>query len=134
MKYDREFYAADSFDRSATMCFAPQSCDALESATTYTNSVNWCDSTISAQGTSSKAYGTKGISALASSFDTVSSVTSDLSANMNRIVKTLKELGSRLGVDINDIGDIAKTPKMNFKMESVNRLRRRDLLTLKGNW
>jgi hypothetical protein len=63
----------------------------------------------------------------------VSSVTTELSANMNRIVNTLKELGSRLGVDINDIGDITRTPKMNFKMESVNRLRRRDLLTLKGN-
>ena len=129
MNYDREFYAADSFDRNGAMFYMSQP----DSITACTNSINCCDSAISAQGTSSVTYGSKGISALTSSFDTVSSVTSDLSANMNRIVKTLKELGSRLGVDINDIGDITRTPKMNFKMESVNRLRRRDLLTLKGN-
>ena len=129
MNYDREFYAADSFDRNGAMFYMSQP----DSITACANSVDWCDSKLSAQGTSSVTYGSKGISALTSSFDTVSSVTSDLSANMNRIVKTLKELGSRLGVDINDIGDITRTPKMNFKMESVNRLRRRDLLTLKGN-
>jgi hypothetical protein len=129
MKYDKEFYVADSFDRNGAMYYMSEP----DSTITCANSVNWCDSAISAQGTSSKTYGSKGISALTSSFDTVSSVTTELSANMNRIVNTLKELGSRLGVDINDIGDITRTPKMNFKMESVNRLRRRDLLTLKGN-
>lgn len=129
MKHDREFYVADSFDRNGAMFYMSEP----DSTITCANSVNWCDSAISAQGTSSTTYRSRGISALTSSFDTVSSVTTELSANMNRIVNTLKELGSRLGVDINDIGDITRTPKMNFKMENVNRLRRRDLLTLKGN-
>ena len=124
MNYDRGFYVADKFVRNGAMYYMPQSDDEAACA----NSINWCDSSISAQRTN-----TKGVSALASSFDTVSSVTSNLSANMDRIMKTLKELGSCIGVDINDIGDIVRTPKTNFKLESVNRLRRKDLLTLKGN-
>lgn len=146
MNRNRDFYVADSFDRSSTMCFADSETTAKpksyrlsaydnDTCITFDNvSINdevmACNCISNAQGTSStvtKAY-TSDLDSMLSVKADVGSV-DNVSNSIREIGKTLKVLGNRMGLAVDDFGKLIKNEKMVFK----SGLQRGDLLTLKRN-
>lgn len=136
---EREFYAGDTFNRGATMYFCSpdydtDTCINLASASCLSNSTittSACDLEgriasldCSVQGTSSDRYAVNSLSAATESFGN----------SLDNVIKSLQQLGKRVGVSIDSLGNIVSNQKMNFKVGAINRLQRADLNTLKGNW
>lgn len=138
--YEREFYAGDTFNRGATMYFCSpyddDTCINLTSAdccSTVTASTSDLDSRISAlecsvQGTSSDRYG------ITNAVNNISAATESFGSSLDNVIKSLQQLGKRIGVNIDNWGNVVLNQKMNFKVGAINRLQRADLKTLKGNW
>lgn len=136
-----DFYMADGFDRGATMYFcSPDVEDAatrvrgISAANTVSLSDSWNSIDTSAQATSSTIYATASDS-LCSTIDCLSSSMEKTTVDIGTLVKSIKELGKRMGIVINDSGVIvsklAEKGKMNLNYGVERRLTRADLKTLK---
>lgn len=138
---EREFYAGDTFNRGATMYFCSPDADSLTAKAMYDTdtcldsriSNDWC-----AQGTSGLTYATANCASptisLSSSVDALSAAVNKTAISADAVGKALKMIGDRLGMPFDDNGNLLANAKMNFKVGVLNRLQRRDLVTLKGNW
>lgn len=139
--HEREFYAGDTFNRGATMYFCSPDADSLTAKAMYDTdtclessiSNDWC-----AQGTSGLTYATANCASptisLSSSVDALSAAVNKTAISADAVGKALKMIGDRLGMPFDDNGNLLANAKMNFKVGVLNRLQRRDLATLKGNW
>lgn len=133
--YEREFYAGDTFNRGVTMYFCSPEADSLTaynsdsriSALESSISNDWC-----AQGTSSHCASPT--ISLSSSVDALNAAVNKTAISADAVGKALKMIGDRLGMPFDDNGNLLANAKMNFKVGVLNRLQRRDLATLKGNW
>lgn len=135
-----DFYMADGFDRGATMYFcSPNAGDGATrvrgvSANTVSLNDDWNSIDTSAQATSSTSYITASDS-LCSTIDGLSSSMEKTNIDIKTLVKSIKELGKRMGITINDSGVIvsklAPKGKMNLNYGVERRLTRADLKTLK---
>ena len=139
--YEREFYAGDTFNRGATMYFCSPDADSLTAKVMYDtdtclDSISALESSISndwcAQGTSSHCASPT--ISLSSSVDVLSAAANKTAISADAVGKALKMIGDRLGMPFDDNGNLLANAKMNFKVGVLNRLQRRDLATLKGNW
>lgn len=143
MRKDRdecEFYAGDTFNRGATMYFCSLDADSLTAKAMY-DTDTCLDSCISALESSISndwcAQGTSGLTytiSLPSSVDALSAAVNKTAISADAVGKALKMIGDRLGMPFDDNGNLLANAKMNFKVGVLNRLQRRDLATLKGNW
>lgn len=132
---EREFYMGDTFNRGATMYFCSPDADSLTAKAMYDTdtcldsriSNDWC-----AQGTSTTTYASA--NCLTSSIDALNAAVSKTAISADAVGKALKMIGDRLGMPFDDNGNLLANAKMNFKVGVLNRLQRRDLATLKGNW
>lgn len=135
-----DFYMADGFDRGATMCFcSPNAEDEATrvrgvSANTVSLSDSWNSIDASAQATTSTSYITASDS-LCSTIDCLRSSMAKTTIDIETLAKSVKELGKRMGIVINDSGvivsKIAGKGKMNLNYGVERRLTRADLKTLK---
>lgn len=139
MRKDRdecEFYMGDTFNRGATMYFCSPDADSLTAKALSYDTDTCLDSRISndwcAQGTSTTTYASA--NCLSSSVDALSAAVSKTAISADAVGKALKMIGDRLGMPFDDNGNLLANAKMNFKVGVLNRLQRRDLVTLKGNW
>lgn len=134
--YEREFYAGDAFNRGATMYFCSPNEDSLTAKALSYDTDTCLDSRISndwcAQGTSTTTYASA--NCLTSSIDALNAAVSKTAISADAVGKALKMIGDRLGMPFDDNGNLLANAKMNFKVGVLNRLQRRDLATLKGNW
>lgn len=138
---EREFYMGDTFNRGATMYFCSPDADSL-TAYNSDGSISALESSISndwcAQGTSGLTYATANCASptisLSSSVDALSAAVNKTAISADAVGKALKMIGDRLGMPFDDNGNLLANAKMNFKVGVLNRLQRRDLATLKGNW
>ena len=134
--YEREFYAGDTFNRGATMYFCSPNEDSLTAKALSYDTDTCLDSRISndwcAQGTSTTTYASA--NCLTSSIDALNAAVSKTAISADAVGKALKMIGDRLGMPFDDNGNLLANAKMNFKVGVLNRLQRRDLATLKGNW
>ena len=101
---DDGFYMADSFDRDALFCFAPQG-----TSGTITASASPYDS----------------IATLNCAIDTKVSCDS-FTSSIDKVNNAIKQLSKKLGVSLNADGDIVE----ECRVSHWNRLKRSDLLTL----
>lgn len=136
-----DFYMADEFDRGATIYFcSPNAGDeatrvrGVSAANTVSLNDNWNSIDTSAQATSSTSYVTASDS-LCSTIDCLSSSMEKTTIDIKTLVNSIKELGKRMGIAINDSGvivsKIAEKGKMNLNYGVERRLTRADLKTLK---
>lgn len=140
---EREFYMGDTFNRGATMYFCSPDADSLTAKALSYDTDTCLDSRISAlessvsndwcaQGTSTTTYASA--NCLTSSIDALNAAVSKTAISADAVGKALKMIGDRLGMPFDDNGNLLANAKMNFKVGVLNRLQRRDLVTLKGNW
>lgn len=139
MRKDRdecEFYMGDTFNRGATMYFCSPDADSLTAKALSYDTDTCLDSRISndwcAQGTSTTTYASA--NCLTSSIDALNAAVNKTAISADAVGKALKMIGDRLGMPFDDNGNLLANAKMNFKVGVLNRLQRRDLVTLKGNW
>ena len=135
-----DFYMADEFDRGATMYFcSPNAGDEATrvrgvSANTVSLNDSWNSIDTSAQATSSTSY-TAAMDNLCFTIDGLNSSVEKTTIDIKTLVNSIKELGKRMGIAINDSGvivsKIAEKGKMNLNYGVERRLTRADLKTLK---
>ena len=106
---DDGFYMADSFDRDALFCYAPQGTinplDTVTASCCSTDTLKYSDS----------------IATLSSSCNSVTS-------SIDKVNNAIKQLSKKLGVSLNADGDIIIE---DCKVSHWSRLKRSDLLTLR---
>ena len=100
---DDGFYMADSFDRDALFCYAPQ----------------W---------TSCAMTATASISPYSDSITTLNSSCESFTSSIDKVNNAIKQLSKKLGVSLNADGDIIIE---DCKVSHWSRLKRSDLLTLR---